>query len=106
MSPEKLFGFSPDFIGCIVIDSDNVNGFKAVEILSDSSVSGEDVRTEVSGVAKNQGTGIVEAPRETLIHDYTVDENGFLTNCNLIVATCRNTYGMGTAELRMLQGRL
>lgn len=67
---------------------------KAVEILSDSSVSGEDVRTEVFGVAKSRGVGIVEAPRGTLIHDYTVDENGFMTNCNLIVATCQNNYGM------------
>ena len=46
------------------------------------------------GVAKTRGVGIVEAPRGTLIHDYTVDENGFMTNCNLIVATCQNNYGM------------
>ncbi len=67
---------------------------KAVAILSDPSVSGPDVRTPVSGIAKSRGVGIVEAPRGTLIHDYSVDENGFITDCNLIVATCQNNYGM------------
>ncbi|MBN1431331.1 MAG: Ni/Fe hydrogenase subunit alpha [Methanomicrobiaceae archaeon] len=67
---------------------------KAVGILSDPSVSGPDVRTPVSGIAKSRGVGIVEAPRGTLIHDYSVDENGFITDCNLIVATCQNNYGM------------
>lgn len=67
---------------------------KAVEYLSDSSICSDDVRSPVSGVAKSRGVGIVEAPRGTLIHDYTVDEEGFITDCNLIVATCQNNYGM------------
>ena len=33
---------------------------------------------------------MVEAPRGTLIHDYTTDDNGLLTHVNLIVATCQN----------------
>ena len=67
---------------------------KAVEYLSDPSICGEDVRTPVSGVSKSRGVGIVEAPRGTLIHDYSVDEEGFITDCNLIVATCQNNFGM------------
>jgi F420-non-reducing hydrogenase large subunit len=67
---------------------------KAVEYLSDPSVCGGDVRTPVSGVCKSRGIGIVEAPRGTLIHDYSVDDEGFITDCNLIVATCQNNYGM------------
>lgn len=67
---------------------------KAVDILSDPSTSGDDVRTVASGVENSRGVGIVEAPRGTLIHDYSVDENGFITDCNLIVATCQNNYGM------------
>ncbi|ADN37461.1 nickel-dependent hydrogenase large subunit [Methanolacinia petrolearia DSM 11571] len=67
---------------------------KAVEYLSDPSICGGDVRTPVSGVSKLRGVGIVEAPRGTLIHDYSVDEEGFITDCNLIVATCQNNFGM------------
>ncbi|WP_048149504.1 Ni/Fe hydrogenase subunit alpha [Methanolacinia paynteri] len=67
---------------------------KAVEYLSDPSICGGDVRTPVSGVSKSRGVGIVEAPRGTLIHDYSVDEEGFITDCNLIVATCQNNFGM------------
>jgi F420-non-reducing hydrogenase large subunit len=34
--------------------------------------------------------GCVEAPRGTLIHDYETDENGLITNVNLIVGTTHN----------------
>ncbi len=32
----------------------------------------------------------MEAPRGTLIHDYETDENGMVTNVNLIVGTTHN----------------
>ncbi|MHA1186121.1 MAG: nickel-dependent hydrogenase large subunit [Candidatus Heimdallarchaeota archaeon] len=44
------------------------------------------IPTEIGG----RGIGIVEAPRGTLIHDYTADENGIITKVNLIVATTHN----------------
>ena len=34
--------------------------------------------------------GCVEAPRGTLIHDYSTDENGCITRANLIVGTTHN----------------
>jgi F420-non-reducing hydrogenase large subunit len=34
--------------------------------------------------------GVTEAPRGTLIHDYTTDDDGMLTHVNLIVGTCQN----------------
>ncbi len=34
--------------------------------------------------------GVVEAPRGTLIHDYTTDADGMVTNVNLIVGTTHN----------------
>jgi F420-non-reducing hydrogenase large subunit len=34
--------------------------------------------------------GCVEAPRGTLIHDYTTDAEGLITNVNLIVGTTHN----------------
>ena len=37
------------------------------------------------------------APRGTLIHDYTTDENGRLLKVNLIVSTGHNNYAMSKA---------
>jgi len=41
-----------------------------------------------------RGVGCVEAPRGTLIHDYTTDENGMITDVNLIVGTTHNNAPM------------
>ncbi len=43
------------------------------------------------------GVGVIEAPRGTLIHDYTANENGQLTKVNLIVSTGHNNYAMSKA---------
>ena len=67
---------------------------RAVEILSNPSITSTDVRTEVDSVVNNRGVGIIEAPRGTLVHDYTVNDEGFIENCNLIVATCQNNWAM------------
>jgi len=37
-----------------------------------------------------RGVGHVEAPRGTLIHDYTTDENGCIKSANMIVGTTHN----------------
>jgi F420-non-reducing hydrogenase large subunit len=37
-----------------------------------------------------EGIGIVEAPRGTLTHHYKTDQNGFITEANLIVGTTNN----------------
>jgi NAD-reducing hydrogenase large subunit len=46
---------------------------------------------------KGHGVGVIEAPRGTLIHDYTADENGMLTRVNLIVSTGHNNWAMSNA---------
>lgn len=43
------------------------------------------------------GVGVIEAPRGTLIHDYTANEHGQLTKVNLIVSTGHNNYAMSKA---------
>src|SRR5690242_14694507 len=43
------------------------------------------------------GVGVIEAPRGTLIHDYTADENGKLLKVNLIVSTGHNNWAMSNA---------
>lgn len=43
------------------------------------------------------GVGVLEAPRGTLIHDYTADESGKLLKVNLIVSTGHNNWAMSNA---------
>ena len=43
---------------------------------------------------RGEGIGGVEAPRGSLIHHYRADENGIVTELNLIVATAFNYAGM------------
>jgi len=47
-----------------------------------------------------RGVGCVEAPRGTLIHDYSTDENGLITRANLIVGT---THNLGPMNLSVKQ---
>ncbi len=65
------------------------NAELAVELLNDPEITSRDVRVSVTPRAA-RGIGVVEAPRGTLIHDYTTDDDGLLTHVNLVVATCQN----------------
>jgi F420-non-reducing hydrogenase large subunit len=67
---------------------------RVVELLQDPVITGTNVREPASGVKARRGVGIIEAPRGTLIHDYTVSEKGFIERCNLLVATCQNNYAI------------
>jgi NAD-reducing hydrogenase large subunit len=42
----------------------------------------------------SEGIGVSEAPRGTLIHHYTIDEDGLITRANLIIATGHNNLAM------------
>ncbi len=50
------------------------------------------LRQEDRSVTVRAGTGVgaVEVPRGTLIHEYTLDENGLVTDANLIIPTNQN----------------
>lgn len=50
-----------------------------------------------AGVNAQEGVGIIEAPRGTLIHHYKVDENGAVVWANLVVATGHNNYAIGNS---------
>jgi len=65
------------------------NAELAVDLLNDPEITSRDTRAAVTPRAA-RGIGVVEAPRGTLIHDYTTDEDGLLTHVNLLVATCQN----------------
>lgn len=65
------------------------NAEHVVELLNDPQITGKEIRVPVTPRAA-RGIGCVEAPRGTLIHDYETDENGLITNVNLIVGTTHN----------------
>jgi NAD-reducing hydrogenase large subunit len=46
------------------------------------------------GAKKNEGVGLIEAPRGTLFHHYRIDENDQITMANLIVSTTNNNEPM------------
>lgn len=65
------------------------NAENTIRLLNDPEITSVETRKKVEPRAA-RGVGCVEAPRGTLIHDYTTDENGMLTNVNLIVGTTHN----------------
>ena len=62
---------------------------RTIELLEWDGITDPNVRAEVTPQA-GRGVGVVEAPRGTLIHDYTTDDNGCVTSANLIVGTTHN----------------
>ena len=62
---------------------------RVLELAQDPEITSPDVRAEL-GEVTGEGVGIIEAPRGTLIHHYKTDENGIVTEANLIVATTHN----------------
>ncbi|GAB4412958.1 MAG: hypothetical protein OHK0039_19350 [Bacteroidia bacterium] len=65
------------------------------DLLDDPGLLGGDL--VAAGTPRNEGIGIVEAPRGTLIHHYQVDDKGMITHCNLIVSTTHNNEAMNQA---------
>jgi F420-non-reducing hydrogenase large subunit len=65
------------------------NAEKAIQLLNDPEITSRETRVPVTPRAA-RGVGCVEAPRGTLIHDYETDENGLVTDVNLIVGTTHN----------------
>lgn len=59
------------------------------ELANDPEITSPTVRT-IPTATPNEGIGVVEAPRGTLIHHYQTDERGVITKANLIVATQNN----------------
>ena len=68
---------------------------KIRELLHDPDLQGTDLQAK--GERREEGIGVIEAPRGNLIHHYQVDENDQVTYCNLIVSTTHNNEGMNRA---------
>ena len=61
----------------------------AKQLLDDDTIVSSDVRIAVSRQG-GEGTGIIEAPRGTLIHYYQADDMGKVIKSNIIVPTTHN----------------
>lgn len=64
-----------------------------VELLEDPEITSSEVRKKIEP-RSGRGVGCVEAPRGTLIHDYQSDDEGLITQANLIVGTTHNNAAM------------
>ncbi len=62
-------------------------------LLHDRDISGMDLQVE-KGKYQLQGIGVIEAPRGTLFHHYLVNDEGLVTQANLIVSTTSNNQAM------------
>lgn len=64
-----------------------------VQLAADEELTSPHVRN-MDLKTPREGIGVIEAPRGTLIHHYTTDEQGMMTSANLIVATLGNAAAM------------
>jgi F420-non-reducing hydrogenase large subunit len=65
---------------------------RALELITDKEITSKDIKNKPG--KPDEGVGIVEAARGTLIHHYKLDENGLAKKVNLIVATTHNAPGI------------
>jgi NAD-reducing hydrogenase large subunit len=69
-------------------------------LLDDESICETDIRVN-SDKINEEGIGVIEAPRGTLVHHYKVDKSGRIKQANLIVATGNNNLAMNEAVSRV-----
>ncbi|MBT8301926.1 MAG: nickel-dependent hydrogenase large subunit, partial [Maribacter sp.] len=73
-------------------------------ILEDDDILSNDLVRK--GKRREEGIGIIEAPRGTLIHHYEVDDKDRITRCNLIVSTTHNNEAMNQAVRWVAQNEI
>ncbi len=62
------------------------------DLLCDGEILGTDLMMQ--GKKREEGIGVIEAPRGTLFHHYTINEDGTIKKANLIVSTTSNNQAM------------
>jgi F420-non-reducing hydrogenase large subunit len=76
---------------------------RLLELAQDEEITDPNVRT-IPTATPDEGVGIIEAPRGTLIHHYKTDERGIVQKVNLIVATVMNNPAMNMSVKKAAQG--
>ncbi len=80
---------------------DTLHAIEKIELLlRGSDILSSHVRS-VAGINRNEGIGVSEAPRGTLMHHYKVDDNGLVEWVNLVIATGHNNMAMNRAVLQV-----
>ncbi|HZD71670.1 MAG TPA: Ni/Fe hydrogenase subunit alpha [Actinomycetes bacterium] len=80
---------------------DMLNAAERMEaLLRDQEILSPRVRSE-AGINRNEGIGVAEAPRGTLMHHYRVDDDGIVQWANLIIATGHNNLAMNRSVLQV-----
>jgi F420-non-reducing hydrogenase large subunit len=69
----------------------------------DDEITSDKIFSPPPGIV-GEGVGIVEAPRGTLTHHYKTDENGIVTEANLIVGTTNNNAPITMSIKRAAEG--
>ena len=77
---------------------------KIRDLLHDKDLQGTDLVTK--GERREEGVGLIEAPRGTLFHHYKVNAQDQVTMANLIVSTTNNNTPMNMAVQRVAQDYL
>jgi NAD-reducing hydrogenase large subunit len=77
---------------------------KIQTLLHDTDLQGSDL--VVKGQRREEGVGLIEAPRGTLFHHYRVDKNDQVVMANLIVSTTHNNEPMNRAVSKVAQDHL
>jgi NAD-reducing hydrogenase large subunit len=68
----------------------------ARDLLDDPDILRPDLMAD-KGPRREEGVGVIEAPRGTLFHHYRVGADDLITYCNLIVSTTNNNQAMNEA---------
>lgn len=77
---------------------------KIKELLHDKDLQGKDL--VVKGKRREEGVGLIEAPRGTLFHHYRVNKNDQIEMANLIVSTTHNNEPMNRAVQKVAEDKL
>jgi len=76
---------------------------RLLELCRDGEITSQIVRT-IPTATPDEGVGVVEAPRGTLIHHYKTDAKGIIQKVNLIVATGHNNSAMNISVTKAARG--
>jgi F420-non-reducing hydrogenase large subunit len=76
---------------------------RIIELVKDPEITDQNFRT-IPTATPDEGIGIVEAPRGTLVHHYVTDSNGLIKTANLIVATVFNSPAINMSVKKAAMG--
>ncbi|MGB5107033.1 MAG: Ni/Fe hydrogenase subunit alpha [Candidatus Zixiibacteriota bacterium] len=74
-----------------------------LEQAKDEEITSDHILEPPTGIV-GEGVGVVEAPRGTLTHHYKTDQNGIVTEANLIVGTTNNNAPITMSIKRAAEG--